>query len=283
MKSLFFLCVSLFVTVQGRASVNMKNASFETKEKEYFLERTYNSRSMHKGLLGIGWCTNLEFQIEVNSVNMPSFYECDKKILIKRYENINNEYHITVSNGNKYVFDKKKRLIKALNSNNSIKFEIHYKSNKLNSIIDERQITWKVNWKDQFISSIESSLDCMRFEQNQSNLLAASIKQNSIWMFTYDELDNLTSIKNNQGIYKKIIYDLDTDQIRSIEDHHGCTEKFNFTEHSENNLHLQFSKVTQECKGSLVKDLTYEFYFLKNNDGSFTHVNTKLKKTGGLQ
>ena len=73
----------LFIAVpESKAFVDTKNANYTKTFVDLFLPssnlplsitRTYNSRSLYKGMFGYGWCSNLETKVEVlpdNSINI---------------------------------------------------------------------------------------------------------------------------------------------------------------------------------------------------------------------
>ncbi|MFK8136823.1 MAG: DUF6531 domain-containing protein [Bdellovibrionales bacterium] len=70
---LLLLVLSLTVSLEVFAVVDMKNANFTDNWVDYKqkskgfnldLERTYNSRTLHNGILGFGWCTSLETKLQ---------------------------------------------------------------------------------------------------------------------------------------------------------------------------------------------------------------------------
>ena len=75
----------LIFVFQAQALVDTKNANYTKTFVDIFLpgaglpllvERTYNSRSLYRGIFGYGWCSNLETRLEVMPDNTLMVVEC---------------------------------------------------------------------------------------------------------------------------------------------------------------------------------------------------------------
>ncbi len=84
MKQIIFLGF-LFFGFSALALVDTKNANYTKTFVDIALtgtglpitvERTYNSRSLYKGMFGYGWCSNLETRLEVMPDNTLMVVEC---------------------------------------------------------------------------------------------------------------------------------------------------------------------------------------------------------------
>ena len=71
---LILLIGSLFFALNSYAFVDMKNANYSHTWTDISLDgtgynlqlrRTYNSRSLHNGLFGFGWCSGYESKLKV--------------------------------------------------------------------------------------------------------------------------------------------------------------------------------------------------------------------------
>lgn len=85
MKKLFLLTLTLLSPSLSTAIVDMKNANYadtwidiEVPGSGYNLkvERTYNSRSLHNGIFGFGWCSDFETQLDVTADGNLVITEC---------------------------------------------------------------------------------------------------------------------------------------------------------------------------------------------------------------
>jgi YD repeat-containing protein len=79
---IFFCCL---VSPPGLAIVDMKNANFSTSWtdiivpgsiSELKVERTYNSRSLFKGIFGFGWCSDFETKLVTSPDGTIKVFEC---------------------------------------------------------------------------------------------------------------------------------------------------------------------------------------------------------------
>lgn len=84
MKNKIWLFSLLFV-FQAQGLIDTKNANYTKTFVDIALpgaglpllvERTYNSRSLYKGIFGYGWCSNLETRLEVMPDNTLMVVEC---------------------------------------------------------------------------------------------------------------------------------------------------------------------------------------------------------------
>lgn len=84
MKQRIWIFFLLFV-FQAQGLIDTKNANYTKTFVDIALpgaglpllvERTYNSRSLYRGLFGYGWCSNLETRLEVMPDNTPMVVEC---------------------------------------------------------------------------------------------------------------------------------------------------------------------------------------------------------------
>ena len=84
MKKLF-VAIALTLSTSAYALVDMQNANFtetwvdlEIPDTGYNLkiERAYNSRTLHNGLFGFGWCSNFETSLEILADGRVKRVEC---------------------------------------------------------------------------------------------------------------------------------------------------------------------------------------------------------------
>ena len=77
--------IILFFAFSAEALVDTKNANYTKTFVDVALpgaglpltvERTYNSRSLYRGMFGYGWCSNLETRLEILSDNTLMVVEC---------------------------------------------------------------------------------------------------------------------------------------------------------------------------------------------------------------
>ena len=80
---ILFVCVVFLVPVMGL--VDTKSGNYKKTFTDFeigggafslSLNRTYNSRSLYKGLFGVGWCSNLETRVDVLPDNTIKLTEC---------------------------------------------------------------------------------------------------------------------------------------------------------------------------------------------------------------
>ena len=81
------LTLLLLLPLLSHAQVVLNRASFEHFEQDRFnlenpliLTRHYSSRSLYRGYFGFGWCSNIEYNMEILSPGEVRLYHCQKRI-----------------------------------------------------------------------------------------------------------------------------------------------------------------------------------------------------------
>ena len=85
MRIILFISLFFLTSFYAQGLVDTKNAnytktfvdlSFSGTGIPLLIERTYNSRSLYRGLFGYGWCSNLETRVDVMPDNTLNVVEC---------------------------------------------------------------------------------------------------------------------------------------------------------------------------------------------------------------
>lgn len=85
MKLFSIACFAMFFSLSSFAVVDMKNANFsqswidiEVSGTGYDMrvQRTYNSRSLHNGIFGFGWCSDFETRMNITAEGNLKITEC---------------------------------------------------------------------------------------------------------------------------------------------------------------------------------------------------------------
>lgn len=105
-KIKILISISLLFIVQAYGLIDAKNANytktfidiaFQNKGIPFVIERTYNSRSLYKGIFGHGWCSNLETKLAVMPDNTLMVTECGGGVeipYISSHSKINSSHKI---------------------------------------------------------------------------------------------------------------------------------------------------------------------------------------------
>jgi hypothetical protein len=89
----------LFAHGMAHASVNLQTGSWFWKINLHELEMTYNSRSLHQGWWGQGWCSDMDAKLRQVSKSRVEFLHCSQKesALIKKTDD---GYDVNTPQGN---------------------------------------------------------------------------------------------------------------------------------------------------------------------------------------
>ncbi|HEY8272006.1 MAG TPA: DUF6531 domain-containing protein [Pseudobdellovibrionaceae bacterium] len=295
-----FLLWALFIApltgpFSAKADVNMKDASyFKTwidleirKDTHIFqLRRTYNSRSLHPGLFGFGWCSDFEKSLDLNRSDQILLQDCRlnapirfKKIKENLYESPNketlelkeNHYLRTTTEKTFQKYNKLGKLLSLIDTAGD-HLDLSYSGNGfLQKIIFkdiEQNINFDLNHRHiQVIKSKNGQEISYRYENN--NLTQVNNSWKNIFLYSYDEFHNLTRIQAPQGGQEVLTYDAEKDWILRIDSANGtlnkCAEIFHYYQKKDMSY---VSTAEKRCAGKSIAKTIYEFRYRKRADGS---------------
>ncbi|MGZ3797754.1 MAG: DUF6531 domain-containing protein [Pseudobdellovibrionaceae bacterium] len=309
----FFLStlLSLSFPFSAKADVNMKNASyFKTwidleirKDAHIFqLRRTYNSRSLHPGLFGFGWCTDFEKSLELNRSDQIILYDCrlNAPLKFKRkkenlYESPSKEtiefkedhYLRTTTKKTLQKFDKLGKLTRLIDPNENRLDFIYEKGGPLRKIIYNKDVELNIKFDTlhrhiQAITSDEGSEAHYSYE-NQ-NLVDVRNSWKNFFVYHYDGFHNLIRILYPGKVEEILTYDSEKDWILRIDRLKDsviqCTEIFKYTQENNSNYSSTAEKI---CAGKTIAKTIYEFRHKTRADGSKYLDQVKISQGGRIQ
>lgn len=231
---LFFIhlpAMGLVDTINGNYSKTFVDFEIKSSAFPLTLERTYNSRSLYKGLFGMGWCSNLETRLDVLPDGTPQMTVCgggmEVAFLTKnKVQNIDvqvNKIVSAVKSQNKklspaYFKQLKQKLLKSriLRSEFLRAYKIKGKplEKTLYSAEGRRNDTLEYNPKG-FFRRILPSGTYQFFNFSTGKLIQVSDRTGNYIKFTWKG-DQIQSAVDNKG--QKIVFKYNNeDQIQSIQ------------------------------------------------------------------
>lgn len=274
------------------AEVDLSNGSFIYSENSTSLVMLYNSRTLHQGLLGFGWCTPLEDSLEVLNAGTLRLRKCKAgKIvtyklksgslrapssLVKTFESGSEKI---VSSGSKYQLIKGGDSVQTFNQHGKL-LEVRDERGKLAKIIYDRNgyikevisgrkdsLRLKVDPRSgRLVELVDSWGDHQgartRLTFLKGNLISIAGPRKAQY-FSYDSVGNLTEATDMKKI-TSVTYN-PSDQVSSVRTSPSCHETYSYTQ---KNLQTQ-TEVTTNCRGINNKRLV-DFFYSKSSSGETT-------------
>jgi hypothetical protein len=253
----------------SQADVNMKDASFLVKLTDFSIqgfsfERSYNSRSLHRGLFGFGWCTDFEKKLifEKDKI-LLSDCALDQSVEVKPQKK--KKLWIVLRNKETQIYNLSGQLL-SLQKPHQRKQSFHYSSEgTLEKIAISPRLQFRlIPSQGAFIAKVERlqgpSPRAWEYTYEGDNWVKTKgTAPESV--ATYNDYHNLTELRVN-AVTTKISYSDSTDEVRSVTSG-SCSDNYTFIK-SES---LQLSKLERFCDSKLSLQRSYVFEFSKNLSG----------------
>ncbi|MFN7727664.1 MAG: DUF6531 domain-containing protein [Bdellovibrio sp.] len=229
-KALLLLSMNVLLLTHEKAlsDVNLQEGSFTLKRHDNLvysptstlkLERTYSSRSNHQGILGLAWCSTLEWKFYAKAKLLE---KCDNfEVLAASSIKMNGDRSLVLaSKSETLVFDASTRLV-AIEQNKNKFTVMRDLTGRATGLLNSKGILWALIYGDPLQTMTRVSMNVggevrgsLSFSYEGTQL--AKTKQES---YVYDAAANLTQVKNNfqqKEIQTKIQYDELKDQVIAV-------------------------------------------------------------------
>jgi len=289
--------LSSFITQNVSADVNMKDASyFKTwvdleiiKDQRVFqLRRTYNSRSLHQGLFGFGWCSDLEKSLDLNRSDQISlndcrltapirykkkknnYYEADSPDLQKDTLELKDNFYIrTTAKKTQQKYSKTGKLVSLIDTTKD-RIDITYDANNgfIKTILVNQRTELKItpDLHQKHIQSVTSQNNPGAFYRfDGKDLVEVKNSWKNKFTYSYDSVHNLTLVTYPDKTQELLTYDKEKDWILQIRDRSRCLEIFKYNKQSTMSY---TSTAEKRCEGKVITKTSYEFRHKARADGS---------------
>jgi hypothetical protein len=251
-----FLTALCLMIATANARIDLLTASFESDWVDLDvdgvkLERHYSSRSTHNGLFGYGWCSELETSIEFTAPTSPnqSLYlkECDRRTEFKFDAALDafkgpsgrtitrTEDSLTLRNSGKIskTFNDQNGRMKTWTFRTGRTLILDYdRRGLLQDAATGEGLRMRITM-DALLGKIRAihlpQNMSLTFDYQDLNLIKAKNAWSNSYLFTYDDLHNLTHIAYPDNSTEEILYDTDRDQVLLYTGRSGCKENYSYT------------------------------------------------------
>ncbi len=249
--------------------------------------RNYSSRSLHRGIFGFGWCSDLERKIEISDTQI-TYYDCNREqgegFFISDHGDFNNarktEKIVITSRGYKYfsnnnhiqTFDNKGRLSEIVTPAGLAL--IQYSSNgPIEKVSINKKVVSTWSWNDDHskVKAIYAADEAhSEYFYEDSDLIAVKTsvdKKNEA--YSYDRQHNMLSTSDETYEYNDLL-----DVVVTVKKSNFCNEKYSYNSESPQS---QKTIVTIKCKNQGQKRKSVLFRFKSSGEGAYNRSITQIE------
>jgi hypothetical protein len=263
--------------------------------------RTYNSRSLHDGLFGFGWCSDFETSVQMAPDGMLSLTNCGGGMTISfdRRRDTADSTVLYAENGDSLVdrgdgfeyreagsdkiqrFDRTGVLV-AIETGGLGTVRFLRRTGRITEIVDWKNERYTINYNTQGKISLITTPE-FRIEYRYTafgDLAAVKNIWSNVYTWKYDNLHNLTHATYPDETSLDIIYDKEKDLVTKFTDRDSCTEDYKAELSKTEDIYRTY--VTKQCKGEIVTEGLYEFVYRKGGSLWKVRVSTGLPGPEGV-
>jgi hypothetical protein len=281
LKSLRTLTLLLIqVPAISNSSVNMKDGNYHRSWIDGgILNRTYNSRSLHKGLFGFGWCSDLELKLEIGSDNSIRLEECGTSKVFSQVSTKPSLYiygqqrldrnkagFVLSAPGRTWTFDPGGRLMKWRRGPEEVALDFDADGRPLR-MRSRRLGSWTLSYSDDQRKIIKIGTSHGRevfYFYGGENLTQTVDSGRAPISLLYDTYHNLIRIKGLTD--ENISYDIARDLVTELQRADGCKESFQYTRSTGAFEILEVATADVECDG-FHSNIVHEFIYITRPKG----------------
>lgn len=212
------------------------------------LRRQYHSRSLHRGLLGFGWCSELEKELQITNQEIifkdcllshqVSFKKLDQKVFVSfdrhaRLVRQTDRYIYFSKQGEVIHFNLDGRLIEIQRNHHKVELEYNQQNllHKLRFTATKKQaeiVTVDIDPLSKRVRKLLLPADQeISFLYHQDDLVEVKLNHQAIEDYAYDDFHNLTRAKTRSK-EELMTYEQSQDLVTQLLDRQGCLINFSY-------------------------------------------------------
>lgn len=295
-KWIFFLSLVLIsYTPQNNAAVNVKTASFleevtdwASSDESFQIKRRYNSRGLHRGLLGFGWCSTLERRLEISTdrrtVRLRACWDHRNDLFTRRERAPDGAWLYTRSGTNEVILfrDQEFHFVKGeISAAGAAAREIfdssgrwigsRSKAGELHILYGEGPLPRQIRWNKETISlhadngglrlgQLTTGREKVRYIYGGLDLERVESAR-GVTSYAYDSFHNLSEIFETSGRRISVVYDAPSDRVVRVLNGE-CVEGYSYQTEAQRFL----VSVMSQCAALPPALVRYLFHRLGNED-----------------
>jgi hypothetical protein len=224
---IFITALSVCCTSQSHAAVNLRTAGLikTFQDPAVGMQRTYNSRSLYRGVFGFGWCSDMEARV-LREGNRVKLVLCDREIPVRVVDN----QRLQTADGRTFVFLKDGSLGGFGTTREDFRIERDTRGRPM-SLIAMGGYRFDIAWSaegDRIVSLTPKDGKTLRFNYAGPNLVSVTWGSRRLFAYDYDQLNNLTAIEYIDGARDQVDYDPERDWVVRIRHRDTCVDDFEY-------------------------------------------------------
>jgi len=281
------------------SKVNLKNASYsdswvdvmaQKNEFDFYIRRTYNSRSLYSGQFGYGWCFDFDTHLVFPKNRQIEIKKCGRKIgftfnakSISATEGViyksklHNDGYITLNNGEyklyrhdqpTFSFNLKGQL-SSIKKNSENLISLFYKDNYLIKINDKTGNYIEIKYyKNQFrVKEIYfTPSQFIKYMYKGQDLIKVIHVGKGTISYLYDNYHNLIQTQYPDGSTKKVKYNELSDRVTQFKYRNNCTENYSYTLSKTKPKYNFTASMFKSCANKKFPFTKYEFIHKMYNE-----------------
>lgn len=261
---------------------------------ELSIRRDYSSRSLHRGLFGYGWCSNLDVSIKFTSDKAIDLYECDRPIA--RFERSTPTiyrlpYRLSqtlVSNGDAWFLSQGTDLLFTFSREGNF-LGIKIKDAwiiRLDVLSGFGRYAVTLDFDRKLIKSIKGAGASFYYSYSDLNLATVNSDKSLVAAYAYDSSNNLVSIQNHEGL-TRLEYDVKQDRVDKILRANGTHTQFTYDFKASlantGETHFLFVSEVEEKMGINTDAKFSQFFYQQDSTGTFHLKRARLSLYKGSE
>jgi YD repeat-containing protein len=283
----FSLLTTHLIANLAHGEVNMKTGSYyktwidvEIIQDKYSfqLRRTYDSRSLHPGIFGYGWCSDFEKSLEFRREGEIVLRDCRLKSDI-RYQKIKptlyrsrdnpqetleftNDTYLRQTTSSLQKFNSLGQFV-SLSNHHGFHLQLQYgPSGSLHKITLPHfaEVVFQMDARSRHVQSLRTvGSPLIIYKYDGLDLTSATNAWRGTFNYQYDDVHNLTQVTYPDLTSEELTYDKERDWILHIRTRDQCQENFRWTLTGARAPGKYQSTAQRTCRGRLVSQSQFSF------------------------
>jgi hypothetical protein len=291
--------LSLALAAPAWGSVNMWSGGLtqtwtdlESPTSSLHVRRTYHSRSIHEGIFGFGWCTELETRLQTLPDGSWRLRDCELGEAIHFAPSPtgpplvlrNGVLEYRPQDGSLKSFSRDGKLIRILKPGGELITLGYSKDGRLEKAVSSQGESLKFTFDA--ISGKVARIDSSRgrhssYAYQNGNLSLAVHEAGGRVSHSYDPLRNLTRVDYPDGSFEAIAHDPVHDRVRTRSTRDGCIEHYSFAPAIEDPAKRFVAEARKTCRGRTLAISRHEYTHRTDEDGRFHLTQIRITRENG--
>jgi hypothetical protein len=287
LKQNTLLTLTFLTTLSSQAEVNLRDGSYyrtwvdleiPTPGYVFQLRRSYDSRSLHPGIFGYGWCSDFEKSLEFRRSDQIVLRDCKLKKPIKyqrisptQFQSPEDPQELLELRDQAYL----RRTLSSLQKynlngqlvtlSNHHGFHLYLQYGPQGSLLrlnvnSFAEIVFKMDRRRRLIQDLRTvGSPLITYRYDGTDLISATNAWKDRFDYRYDEVHNLVRISYPDKTFEELTYDTERDWILHVRTRDQCQENFKWTLLGAKDGAGYRATATRSCEGQRLRQTARVF------------------------